>query len=127
MLVAQRLMDFNEAVDLALRITTEIDFTLAEQGRLFGLKGSVGDNPDYLARELKVVSKDKVGIEQRCNLVFEIKAALEAIFPDDLPRQKLWLNAPQEALAGKTSKALMSSGDLADLQQVARLLEKVTG
>jgi|GEM_PF-5386019 hypothetical protein len=126
MKVPAHLMDFNEIVDLALKIAAELGFTLAERGRLFGVQGSVGDNPDYLARELKELSHDRFDVEKRCNLVFGVNDSLEACYPNDLRQQKSWLEKSQEALAGKSCKALMSSGGLADLEQAARFLEKCT-
>jgi hypothetical protein len=117
---------FFEKIDVALIIVTDLGFTLVERGRLFGMKGSVGDNPDYLTRGLKVVSTENSVVRERCDLIIKIKAALDASSPNDVRRQKIKLEAHREALEGKSVKALMISGDLDQLQQAARFLEKAT-
>lgn len=118
--------DFNECVDIALRMAESWGLKLPERAKLLGFDEDVGDNPEYLSHQLKFCGKGN-DVEERCELVIDIKSRLTGLTSEDDEVEKRWLDTKQESMNNRTPKSLMISGDIAELRLVAGLLQRVTG
>ena len=121
-----RKADFNEMVDIALRMAVSWGLKLPERARLLGFDEDVGDNPEYLSHQLKFCGKGN-DVEERCELVIDIKSRLAGLLDADDKAEKRWLDVKQESMGNRTPKSLMVSGDIADLRLISGLLQRVTG
>ena len=112
-----------EGIGLAFRMCESLGFAPAERARVLGL-----GFPIVTEDHLQELHRTLANIDERVQLVIDIKSALAAISGNDVEKERGWINSLAiEALDNKTPRSLMNSGRIIDLTLVASMLHRVTG
>jgi len=106
----------------AFEITGELGFSLEERTRLLGYSEPVGDNPEYLQREVTVLGKG-TDLGKRCNLLLIFDALLVKIGRTDAAAKRRFVETERyQCFDDKTFKEWMSDGDLPRLEYAVQQL-----
>lgn len=114
-----------DTIDRAIKIAESFGLTLEERALLFGFMDSVGDNPQYLRRQLQLLNDPD--LTTRCELLEGINALLNKFGYTEVAERRTWIEDEKfEELDGKSVKPLLVSGDLEQLKHVFDLLLRIS-
>lgn len=100
-----------------------LGFTLIEQAAVFGIEGSVGTNPAYLANKLFELKSR--GVQLRCEFIANICTRLRNTFGDRIADMQHRIAQPHALYDDMSVKELILSGDLLRIRLACSALELV--
>jgi uncharacterized protein (DUF2384 family) len=123
------LTDNVEGIAIVERIADDLGLTWTQKGALFGYEVQREDQWRSLSEKLirSVTEEPSQDVQDRVNLIIEIKTSLDTIFGPDSGVQQQWLAKKQETLDGQTPLDLLSTRHQHGLAHILGLLQRVTG
>jgi hypothetical protein len=115
----------DEALDIIIGVLSEYNLSHKQIAAVLGFRLENDSTwPNFLTKSALTQSID---VQDRIELLVDIKTRLEAIFGPNAKVQGVWLRKREQLLSNKTPLSLLTSGHHYQIAHVLSLLQRITG
>lgn len=116
---------YDSTLESGFNILEHLGFSTVQRGRVLGYHINWPSDIRAIAEHAKAFRNED--IETRLNLLIRIMARVDALFQHENGDVQKWFTSRNQALANRTPRATMSSGDMRDLVLIDSHLARMTG